>query len=228
MSLTENDITRLVEDVVQRVLGKKQAEAGDDTVSGVVAVMPCFVPAFPKAAAHIKDSIDEKVEYFDLSGANTEFGDVYVNKAVNEDDLKALMERLVVARTVVLIAPSVSTLKNIAQGNDSDFVENAMLKAILWQRDVRIVLDFKPPKFRRGSFFENIVLSIDALTSMGVKVSMYQVAIDKSNFNKLSLVTEVEVIQAHKAGEYKIVCERGAIITPLARDKARELKININ
>ena len=44
---------------------------------------------------------------------------------------------------------------------------------------------------------------------------------------KVSLITEVEVIDAYNAGRKTISSENDAIITPLARDKANELKINI-
>ena len=42
-----------------------------------------------------------------------------------------------------------------------------------------------------------------------------------------SLVTEAEVIKARKAGGGRVMCAPGAIITPLARDAAKELNVFI-
>jgi hypothetical protein len=42
-----------------------------------------------------------------------------------------------------------------------------------------------------------------------------------------SLVTERDVIEAKQGGQKSILCAKEAIVTPLARDTAKELQINI-
>lgn len=49
----------------------------------------------------------------------------------------------------------------------------------------------------------------------------------KKSGTEFSLVTECEVIGAHETGEYTVRCAKGAIVTPLAKDKAKDLGIKI-
>ena len=44
---------------------------------------------------------------------------------------------------------------------------------------------------------------------------------------QLSLVTEAAIAEAYKAGRKRVRCAEGVIVTPLARDAARELGIAI-
>jgi len=228
MQLSDKDIALLVEKIkgeVSKVV-ENQIEKEQDEIFGTVVIVPSFVPSPEKALKHIKETYGEKAEIITLNGVSLNAPGFSVKKVSTDDEKNRLMERLVLAKKITLLTPSVGMLKNIGQGNDEGFVEGAILRAILWGRDVQVVLDFEPPKFRRGSFFENIVLSIDALTSMGIKVSMYKIAEDSAK-ERVTLVTEVEIIDAYNQGKKSIACDLNAIITPLARDKARELKINI-
>ena len=226
--MSEKDIALLVEkiksEVSKAVIEKNQVAEGE--VYGTVILVPSFVPSSIKAFEFIKDNFGEDAEIVTFNGVKLNSQGFNTREVNTADEKNRLMERLVLAKKTVLLTPSVGMLKSIGQGNDEGFVEGAILRSILWGRDVQVILDFEPPKFRRGSFFENIVLSIDALTSMGIKVSMYKVA-GESVEKRMALVTEVEIIDAFKSGKKSILSDNNAIITPLARDKARELKINI-
>lgn len=138
------------------------------------------------------------------------------------------MQKLAGAADVVLVTPKIGLLCNIAYGNDEGFLEQAILRPLLWGRRVSVVLDFQPPKFKRGTFFEKIVDAIDALTSMGVRVLAYKCAAEYTEEEKKTLVTETDVLEAHAKGQKRILCELGAVITPLARDRADELKIALD
>jgi len=228
MQLSEKDMAFLVEKIKNEVnkVVIEQKGVAKDKVFGTVVLIPAFVPSPSKAFEFIQQKLGEDAELVTFNGLELNLPNFNVKKISTNEEKSKLMERLVMAKTIVLLTPSVGMLKSIGQGNDEGFVEGAILRSILWGREVKVVLDFEPPKFRRGSFFENIVLSIDALTSMGIKVLMYKIA-GESAEKKVSLITEVEVIDAYNAGRKTISSENDAIITPLARDKANELKINI-
>jgi hypothetical protein len=101
-----------------------------------------------------------------------------------------------------------------------------MLRAILLGKKVTVVLDYMPPQFKRGTFFENLLSAIGALKDMGVEIVSLVPSLKKP-VTEYSLVTENEVISAHEGGECTVRCAKGAIVTPLARDKAKELGITI-
>ena len=63
-----------------------------------------------------------------------------------------------------------------------------------------MLLDFKPPRFKRNTFFEKIVTVIETLGDMGVEVLSYQCSVAKDG-ERLTLVTENEVVAAYKTKE---------------------------
>lgn len=228
MNLSEQDIAIVVEKIKEEV---KRAidpapEAKTDTVQGTVVLVCAYVPNSQKALSYLTHNFGEGLDVFTLNGVSLNCNACHVKALKTDADKNMGMDRLALAKNIVLVTPPIGMLKNIANGNDTGFVENAVLKSILWGRKVHILLDFKPPKFRRGTFFESIVNAIDALTSMDVKVAMYKVAKD-GNANKVALVTEAEIIDAHHSGEKTVFADANAIITPLAKDTAKELRVNI-
>ena len=116
-------------------------------------------------------------------------------------------------------------LYRLARGDDDGFVEQAFLRPLLWGRRVSILLDFAPPKFQRATFFEQVVDAIDALERMGVHILVYTPSRVETPQEKYALVTEQEVLLAHGRGDAQMICERDAIITPLAWEKAAELGV---
>ncbi|MPN41325.1 hypothetical protein SDC9_188868 [bioreactor metagenome] len=102
-----------------------------------------------------------------------------------------------------------------------------LLRSILWGKKAHVLLDFTPPRFKRGTFYEKIGDALDALVDMGVSVFTYS-CIRPAKAGALALVTENDVVEAFESGKFNIGCVRGAIITPSARDKAKELNIKID
>ena len=227
MQLSEKQLAFLVEKVTAEV--KKvshQPEKTTDTTYGTVALVADILPSPEKALAHIKTKYGMDTEIYLLNGVKIN-QDAFITKTVKSDSDKAdMMQRFALAKKVVCISPGIGMLKRLKGGDDTNFSDSVILRAILWEKDIDMVLDFEPPKYKRGTFFERVVESIDALTTMGVNVSSYRIAKDGSE-GKLALVTENEIIDARNSGKKTVVCDKNAIITPLARDTARELNINI-
>jgi len=228
MQLSEKDIALLVEKVKDEVSKAVQTDVAQEQ-SGVctVALVPSFVPSENKALGFLIEKFGKNIEFVLFDDSVLEKTDIKAINVKTKAEKSSLIKRLVEVENVILLAPSVGMINSISRGEDEGFIESVMLRTILWGKDVHIVLDFEPPKFRRGSFFENIVLSIDALTSMGVRVSAYRVSDGAEKSGKASLVTENDILDAYNSGIKSIECEKGAIVTHLARDKAKELKISI-
>ena len=113
-----------------------------------------------------------------------------------------LLERVKEAKTVILVSPRLELLRRIASGDDGDPLSHLLVRAILWQKDVRVYLDYEPPRFRRNTFLADTAEAIDTLRQMAVT----------------DLVTEADVLDAAKTESKTIRCRSGAIITPAARD----------
>lgn len=127
-----------------------------------------------------------------------------------------LMQRVTAARCVVLVGPKLELLQQIAAGSDRDPLAHLLVRSILWKKDVRLYLDFEPPKFRRNTFLEGVAASIETLRQMDVTICPYYLG-DAAAQTGLTLVTEADV-QAAASAQEPIRCRVGAIITPAARD----------
>ena len=128
-----------------------------------------------------------------------------------------ILAQITKAKTVILIAPRLEQLQEIAEGKDQDFLSYLMIRSVLWRKDVRLYLDFEPPRFKRNTFLEGINSCLDTLKDMGVTVSPYYTG-DAARQIGESLVTEADVLAASERPDKTIRCRVGAIITPAARD----------
>jgi len=229
MNVSEQDIALVVEKIkaeVNKALAKQPTEE-NDTVDGTAVLVCAHVVNAAKALAALNQRFDGHKSVYLLNGAKLNCPSCSVKPVSTDDEKNAAMDEIALSQNVVLLAPPIGVLKSLSQGEDNGFIENAVLKSILWGRAVHVILDFEPPKFRRGTFFENLVNAIDALTAMDVGVSTYRVAKDGGE-GKLALVTETDILDAHNSGEKTVFVTSDAIVTPLAKDKANELKIYIS
>jgi hypothetical protein len=227
MRLNREEMDFLVKQVTREV--KKfigHPEVDNDKAYGTVALVADILPSPKKAFEYIKTEYGMDTEVYFLNDIIVEESGLLNSNVKTDADKAALMKRLAVAKSVLLICPSVGTLKRLEEGNDDEFSQACVIRAILWKKDVNIILDFEPPTFKRGTLFEKISSAIDSLTSMGVKVNVFR-PVKSGNEGKLRLVTENEIKYAHEIGEKTVLCEKNVIVTPLARDTAKELKINI-
>lgn len=129
----------------------------------------------------------------------------------------ALLDMVSAARTVILAAPDVALLEKVASGDDGRTVPKLMIRSVLWQKDVRLLLDFEPPRFLRNTFLEGVASSIATLRSMGVQVEYYDTG-QRSAQPRLELVTEQDVLAAAEREDKTLLCAMHAIVTPSARD----------
>lgn len=228
MDNTAVNLDALINDIVDRVLNKIERDMpADETVQGTLAIFTSYVPSAKSAVRTLAEKYGEDVECALFGEAEFEpfgFSSVKVCDGIAQNQL---MQRAAGKGRIVLVTPKISLLEKIAQGNDDGFVEHVFLRSLLWGRKACILLDFIKPKFKRGTFYEKTADIIDCLASMGVEISSYTCSGEKF-VNAYSLVTENDVIDAGKRGETGILLAEGAIVTPLAAEKARELNIRLD
>ena len=128
-----------------------------------------------------------------------------------------LTERVAKAKTVILVAPRLELLKEVSEGKDESLPSYLMVRSVLWKKDVRLYLDFEPPRFKRNTFLEGVASSIETLRQMNVGVYPYFTG-DAAKRIGATLVTEADVLAAAERADKTICCQVGAIITPAARD----------
>lgn len=215
-------LIRKIADEVMRRIEEQEAPTVDTTETLVILASQTVGDAAAMAA--LRERFSGKLHFaalgraFEAADENTVF--------VEDDGIKNLLGLAAGSGDVVLLAPGISQMENIAYGREGGKSEEVLLRSILWGKKAHVLLDFTPPRFKRGTFYEKIGDALDALAGMGVAVLTYSCLQQKPDV--LTLVTENDVVKAGEDGKSKILCEQGAIITPSARDKARELNIKID
>ena len=137
-----------------------------------------------------------------------------------------LLAKITAAKTVILVGPRLELLGQIARGEDRDFLSYLIVRSVLWRKDVRLYLDFEPPKFKRNTFLEGVASSIETLHQMNVAVCPYYTG-DAAAQIGATLITEADVLAAAQTKDKTITARVGAIITPAARDALRTTDVAV-
>ena len=226
MSLSDAQIGQIVDRINRAVDRNGNVCALDCGGSKTVVLIPGYVPAPTKALASLNERYGKDLVLLFLDEPVFEAEGARCCRVVWPEQKGEFVEALVCAERAVLLAPGVGFLKRLANGQEEDGAGEVFLRRILWGKPVDVLLDFDPPKFRRGTYFAQIAEAVDGLTSMGVGVFAYSPC-ENQTADARSLVTERDVIDAKQSGKKTILCVPEAIVTPLAVDTAKELQINI-
>ena len=168
---------------------------------------------------------------------NTYEGDaVYVNfgaenygaEALTADGNEGLITQMAAdCERIILLAPAASSLMRLSRGEDACLAEKLLLRALLWEKDVNIWLDFKPSKMRKSQFFGDIADSLRLLGDMGIIISeeLWEIHASKKEQKPLDFVGEFDAVSFENNSE--IICTHDVIITPLAKDIMSEKNIRV-
>jgi hypothetical protein len=215
-------IDRIVEEVIYRL---KELEPVNADAQGTVVLVTSFIPSPKDAIEKLNTRFGGDVTY--IVFGDTEFPSKF-EKVLLADELgtDAVLKRVNEAANVVLLTPRLKLIDNIAQGNDEDFVEFLIVRSLLWGRCVSVLIDFEPPAFKRNTFYEKVLDIIEVLEGIGIGIISYDCSLDP--LEAKSLITEADVMDAWKKGAGQLLGAAGAIVTPSAKDKAKELGLEIN
>lgn len=225
--MDEAKLKDIIRRVTERVLERLMAEGILlPEQNGALVVVPSFVPEAALLNEYLKQRYSSGVTcaLFDPSAAMDP--SFYCVDASECDQQRRLLSALKFYEHVLLAMPSLQMLGRIARGEDAGVCEQLILRSILLGKKVSVLLDYSPPKFKRGTFFENVVGSVSALQDMGVEIVSIVPQL-KPAVTGYELVTENEVLEAFQYGDRLVRCAKGAVVTPLARDKANELGVMI-
>ena len=223
----EQRVRKLTQDIVGSLVEHSGGVAAGEgiKVPATLVLVTCAFASRKRTTELLEEKYGEDLQYL-VFDDDLVFPD---SKAVRTSSLnpQILLNKLSMADRIVLLAPRISTLTNLARGNDSGVLEQVVLKALLWGIEVNIWLDFKPMKFKRNTFYARVLDAIDALVDMGVVFTTYDCLPEGRTQPLPTLLTEKDIISAKDRGEDRILCADGAIVTPSALDAAELYGIRI-
>lgn len=214
--MNDNQIKELIKRIVEEVLARISGFWGYSTVALLTEVS-----AYEEETAKY---LSDKKAVAAIFGDAEEIREIDSKRIKTAEDKNRLIKTIRNFEEVILAAPSLKLLCAAAKGDESEFAAKVFSKAILDGKKTTVLLDFQPPKFKRGTLFEKAVSAIEALQDMGVEV----VYLGSKPDEGYALITEYEVNEAVRRGIERLQCAPGAIITPLARDAAKDKGIAID
>lgn len=132
---------------------------------------------------------------------------------------------------VILISPGVMQLKAITEGDDSGFMERIMINQALHGRQAAVLLDYSVKDMASNSLTKRIKELVESVKNTGISVNIINEQIHQEKKSSIEkgkrLITEKDIEDMFKKGTKTIQIGQDCIITPMARDKANELKIEV-
>jgi hypothetical protein len=128
--------------------------------------------------------------------------------------------------SLLLITPPLKLLREIAEGSSASFAAEIFTRALLWGRDVVLLLDFVPAAYKRDTLFGKIADDLETLTLMGVHIETLPDK-EKAQDRGYDLITEDDIKATVKQHKTTLLLNARGIVTPLAKDTAREMNIII-
>jgi len=122
--------------------------------------------------------------------------------------------------TTIIIGLKLSQLKALMKADDEDEVNHLILSSLMANRQVHIVVNLNT------SLLNKMEEVIKELKSMGLLISNIQQT-KALPIERVDLITENYVNDLNNKGIQDLVISRQQIITPLAKDKLEEYKINL-
>ena len=223
MNIDDRELKSIIRRIAEKVV--REALEPETVERGALALTPAFIPDAAPLEQYLKQTYGMDVACAG-EGALALSETIRRITAETPQERARLMARLKSFADVLLVCPPLWMLQSIARGDDRGYFEQAAMRALLWHKNVTVLLDFEPPKQGRGTFFEGIGDALKALEEMGAKIVTLKLSVGRPE-GELTLVTEADVEAAQKAGKARVRCAPGAIVTPLADDAARQLGVAI-
>lgn len=193
-----------------------------------------LVPSYLTELSVVQSYITNKAESCELTVVHNGLCDLSVfPSAISYIDIndcfqkKTLVSSLRFFDDIICLQPPLSLLEKILSADDSDFYSFLLIQAALHGKPVSISAGFRHIDGKKGAFFEKVHTLIAGMMDMGFQIN-YSVessgaqAIMQTDCN---LITEEDVIVQYKNGSRVMAADRRTIVTPLARDRIRELGI---
>lgn len=237
------DIELLVERVVREVLERLPLQGRDNSHGGrpeakkaLLAVLPRHVINLDKYVEHLLNTYRDYdltlVAPETLHGRLSEKGAVSsLVDIADEGCTGRIMDEFHKYETICCIAPGIKLMESITGFDDTETAAYMIINAILYKKKTVLFVDCLLRSFPENAIYENVNKIINKLKNLGIAIEFigrHDQAEQKCEAEERDLITEKDIIRLWEEGIKEIIIKKGALITPLAIDKANETGIEIH
>lgn len=131
---------------------------------------------------------------------------------------------------IIFLSPELKQMRALALGDDSGFLENLVIYSLLHKKKIVFLFDYDVQALPANSFGKKVKDLLGSISEMGVLIEVLGHSKEKKSdamtVRSKQLITQRDVEDFYKGGTKEILCEKGCIITPLAKDASREMGVN--
>lgn len=233
-------IKNITAEVVGNVLNQQDGQALLKNLPGdkdklLLVLMPELIGETQKFIAYINErysgyklvvGVHGDIDFIDLKR---------VREKINIDDeasRQKLYSRVDKFDALCLVLPEISVLKAIAEGDDRGIAEKLAIYSLLHGKDTGIILDYDAERLPTSSLSRRMKELLGLIKSMGVSINLLSDIRAEENIAAVQkgkrLITEKDIEEMFRKGVNVLDAGSDCIITPMARDKANELKMKVN
>jgi hypothetical protein len=214
-------------EILETIEGDK--EFGVDNKKNKDNKILCFIPSYITQAKVVeaikKDNEGCHIDYAAFKDSyNGKFG---IDEVLDISDSNIRMEianQIDGYKKVVLINPTLAFFKSVVEWDDKCFIATMTFESLIRGIKTHAYMSFDEKEILRTKAFMKTRDMINEIKEMGLKMVFRS---EKSIGNANDLITEEDITFALKNNIKQVVLSKDGIITPLAKDTAREKNIDI-
>ncbi len=219
-----SNFDKLVNTVTKRVIDKNYAYTKSLTKNSdksTLIIFPNVILGINEYMSYINEEYKDYNIYF--SSYEKTLDALKINKEsritfdVTNPDFIRLVDTI---DKVVIIGPKIDMLKALAQTSDTEDVNHIIVERVMQNKAVTILIN------SNGNIQDLIAGVVNSVRKLGVDVVNIQNEQGKSLLNG-SVILEKDIMQLKNSGLKTVTLSPNQKLSPLAKDRLREYKINI-
>lgn len=227
-------IKKSVEDILQKEFqitnGCFDSGSGDDRRK-LLILIPDFVVQF---RIQLGDVIKEHAGYkiflcsYKPLAFNQENNCVFSMNMQDDTVREAIIDHLNEIEKICILNTGMKQISKIVNGDEDDFVSKVILCGLLHNKQISLRLTFNPYETKASVLSEKAVKLVHSAESMNISVSYPNSDnVQSEEQTGCSVITQHDIEAMYKTGKNEIFVSPKCIITPLAKDRMKELKIKV-
>lgn len=235
MEINSSELELLIKKVIKSVINTFMEQLMDSNGSKNKQIL-VLVPDFTVNLLEFLKYIIDKHPGYELviatSGIINELTIPHIAEIINvseETKINKLLENANDYYKTYFVSPGIKVLEAIVTGDDRGLYEKLMINHVLHEKTCGIILDYNVKKLPCNNLTNKLSGLLNQVESMRISINVLNSKTYEEDFvikemDKL-LITEKYVKELYSLGIETISNEQECIITPLAKDKMRELGI---
>ena len=222
---------KLVQSITSNILEKLELKTENNVYDKSCLILPAAGFGMKDYYTYINRQFPGYNQYIGKSKpqSNTQYGNNSPVRFIDIDfDNSDFISTLENVDRIIILGLKISQMKTLIESDDSEDVNHVILGSLMVNKPVTLLLN------TNKAMYQKMKTAVKDIKNMGINVVNIQQwgpsnsrTVKSTTIKSNELITEDYVRKLGQNGSKVIVLHKKQLITPLAKDKLRELKIEI-